>query len=109
MALGLISLEARAQKPIRMALDIGAGYNLINRRVLPDEYEAFEAWDGDIPQLCDANRKRLRFRMAVLMKVRSENAIYTARLIGAERLAFEVLLRRDRSAESRRSVESQNH
>ena len=48
---GSIRLQARALKPLRMALDTGAGYNLIHKRILPRGYEEYLTRDRDTPAL----------------------------------------------------------
>lgn len=74
-----------------MALGTGCGYNLINRRALPEGCEDHVRPD-ERPELFDANRRKLTLQGVITLKVRLRNTLFKTHVLGCRPLTVDVMI-----------------
>ena len=89
---GSVGVDTYRYRPLRIALDTGAGFNIIRRAALPYGWEACIDEQAQAPSLCDANGNPLQLGEVVWLHLRLGDATYRVNFIIADRLAVDVLV-----------------
>ena len=79
-------------RPLLITADAGAGYNLIRKDHLPEDWQRFLVEDPKLPELGDANGNLIHIEAVADLSVRLGNTIYRVPFLIAEQLAVAALL-----------------